>query len=700
MAVSRRSSRRSFLAQSAAAAVMGTLSSSAGRAGAAEPDAQAEDFGVMVRGRSFWGHALAPSTAGDGWSLYILFRDHVVRRGPWSVHEVNLQSEKVSAHYGTENEPSQLFAFPDGRIYVPVGAAFFRLNPGLKPEAQASGAQQPALAGASGYGAASKTFDQIPLPCADYWFWRPGRDGVIYLCGSAQRRAVRFDPATSTVEDYGAVGHEQGAMLARMWEYGDVTAEGEILNPLAVDASCLYVVTGQLPRALWAVDLRTRQQRLLMCVVDPDRMNLAQRGEACYAVVQRPAGREVYRLSGAGVVGADSLPAQPAQTRPVLAGVPRPDVAPGIPLAVPDYHGTGLCEGNGTATVHYRPAGGAWRSVTFDLGDFPSYLFHLGSTADGRLFVSTDDPYTIFTFDVNTRRAEILGPSPYYTHVYGFVEARGKVYFAGYTGAPLFEYDPTRRWTYQPPHPDRETPLPEDAHANPRLVARIPCMRRAYDVVLGADGRLYLPCSAEMTGPMAAGGGLGWYDPRTGQCGLIREGFAFHRGHSAATACDGRFIVVATTSWWQRKIDPESSGVPDRIVTYDVEAGKVTGDVVPTERTARGGEVVEWQRGKIVGRLSARAPCGPEAVFFVLDLAAQRVESSFRLPGTSECRLLRLPDGRLLGYHDGGLYRLDPATWRFEPIARLKVAPRDWRIVNGQVFALLDTHLVRLTNVG
>jgi len=634
-----------------------------------------DDFGVIVRGRSYWGEALAPSTAGDGWSLYILFRDHIVRRGPWSVHEVNLQTEKVTAHYGTEDEPGQLFAFPDGRIYVPVGSTFYRLNP------------------------QTKSFEELPVPCGDYWYWREGRDGAVYLCGSGQRRALRFDFATDMFEDYGTVGHAQGQILARMWEYGDVTAEGELLLPLAIDACCLYLVTGQLPRALWAMDFETREQRRLFCIVDPDKMALAQRDESCYAVVERPTGCEVYRLNFEIATRVESLPPRKAQPRPVVGGVQKPDLASGIPLAVSDYHGTGMCEADGSATVYYRPSEGDWRSVTFELGSYPSYLFRMGYTSDGLLLCSSEDPYTIFTFDPRTRQADILGPSPLYTHVYGFAEAGGKIYFAGYTGSPLFEYDRARAWNYQPPQPDKITPMPDSEHANPRLVARMPFMRRAYDVLLGADGRLYLPCSAEMTGPLAAGGGLGWYAPTTGEVGLIRDGFMFHRGHTATTACDGRYIVVATTAWWPRTIDPEFCGVPDRVVTYDVRAGKVVGDVAPASDAAGGGVVVEWQPGKIVGRLRAQGKSAPEEVFYILDLASQQVESTFRLAGKSASRLLRMPDDRLLGYHNGGIYRLDPATWTLEPAVKLDIPPRDWRIVNGQVYAILGTHLVRLKDV-
>lgn len=639
------------------------------------PAVQLDDFGTIVRGRSFWGEVLAPSTAGDGWSLYILFRDHIVKRGPWSVHEVNLQTKEVKAHYGTKGEPAQIHAFPDGRVYVPVGSALYRLNP------------------------KTGAFDEIALPAGGYWLWRPARDGAVFLCNTGDRRALRLDPKTDSLEDFGTLGHDQGGVFTRMWEYGDISDEGEILLPLAVDDRSLYLVTGQLPRAVWALDLNTKKQRMLFSVVDPDWMALAQRDEGCYALVRRPTGDEVYRLSADAAERIDCLPPRPKEPVPAVAGIPRPELPTRLAMPVNDYQGTGMCEADGTATVHYRPAGGEWSSVRFELGDYPSYLFHIGSTADGRLLCSTDDPYTIFRFDPRSRDADILAPSPYYTHAYGFADFGGKIYFAGYTGSPLFEYDPTKPWTYQPSRPGMRVPLPEDSQANPQLVARMPRMRRAYDVVVGADSRLYLPCSAEMSGPFTSGGGLGWYEPKTGQVGLVREGFEFHRGHAITAVCDGRYMVVATTAWWPRTIHPEVSRVADRVVTYDVQEERVIGDLEPVRDGAGGGSVVEWRPGRVVGRFSTARDRGHEALFFLLDVASQKVLGTYRLPGRSEAPLLCLPDGHLIGYHDGGIYKLDPAKWAFEPVCKLGTAPRDWCVVEGQVYAFLGTRLVRITNV-
>ena len=156
--------------------------------------------------------------------------------------------------------------------------------------------------------------------------------------------------------------------------------------------------------------------------------------------------------------------------------------------------------------------------------------------------------------------------------------------------------------------------------------------------------------------------------------------------------------MVPATPWWPRHVDPEKSGVPGRVVTYDVGARKIAGDLEPC-RDGTGGTLVEWRSGLIVGRFDTAHHGGPEVVFFLLDVVSQRMLDTRRVSGTSAGRLLRLPDGHLLGYHNGGIYRLDPEAWSFEPLFRLGPAPRDWRVVTGEIYAFLDTRLVRLTGV-
>ena len=348
------------------------------------PDAAIEDHGIQARGRSFWGEVLAPSTASDGWSLFILFRDHIVKRAPWSVHEVNLKTGVVTPHAGVWDEPSQIHAFSDGRVSVMRGPSCLRLN------------------------AKTQSFEKIAVPRGAYWYWRPAREGMVFLCCADDGRVARLNTETDEVLDFGLVGQGGGGLLARMWEYGDVTGEGEILTPFGVDDHAAFVVLGQLPRTLWALNLETREQRMLLCVADPDRMAILQREKGCFALVRRREGDEVYRLTAEKAEGVKRLPPRDPESAPMVAGIPRPEIPPRLAMPVGDYQGTGMCEADGTATVHYRPSGEDWKTASIDLTDYPSYLFRMGSTSDGRLLCSSEDPYTIFTFDPGSSTCEIL----------------------------------------------------------------------------------------------------------------------------------------------------------------------------------------------------------------------------------------------------------------------------------------------------
>jgi hypothetical protein len=65
------------------------------------PPLSAKALGPFVRGRNcFEAPVLGPSCADDGFSAYVLFRDHIVRRDPWTIYEVNLQTEAVTPFAG------------------------------------------------------------------------------------------------------------------------------------------------------------------------------------------------------------------------------------------------------------------------------------------------------------------------------------------------------------------------------------------------------------------------------------------------------------------------------------------------------------------------------------------------------------------------------------------------------------------------
>ena len=64
-----------------------------------------EHLGQPVRGRNFFtgfpgksGAVIGPSCSGEGFSAYGLYRDHIVKRDPWTIFQVDLQTQIEQRH--------------------------------------------------------------------------------------------------------------------------------------------------------------------------------------------------------------------------------------------------------------------------------------------------------------------------------------------------------------------------------------------------------------------------------------------------------------------------------------------------------------------------------------------------------------------------------------------------------------------------
>jgi len=220
-------------------------------------------------------------------------------------------------------------------------------------------------------------------------------------------------------------------------------------------------------------------------------------------------------------------------------------------------------------------------------------------------------------------------------HVYAFQEAIGKVYFVGYAGAPVYEWDPQRPWT-QSPSPIDTPPDPASPDANPRLVVSFDRQRRTYAIVAAADRRLYVPCSA--TVESIPGGLLGWVDPVTGESAGMRQGFENHRGADAALAGGGRYVATCTCRWPQSNL-----AEPDmKIVTYDTQARKITGQCHPVPGCSDPGVIVGWRGTQVVGKVlegltdrSHELPLRENVTttFYRCDVETQECEIGLRIAG-------------------------------------------------------------------
>ena len=640
------------------------------------PLLSAESLGPFVRGRNcFSAPVLGPSCAGDGVSAYMLFTDHIVRRDPWTIFEVNLQTQAVTPHVGQMCDCWFLKLMPDGCLYV------FPEDTEAEPR--------------NGYVARVNTSTgqlEIFGPSPDAWnychSWGPDR--ALYLGGYRQRRAARFDPVTGQFLDYGVQGPE--------------VVEG--IYHIVSDDQYVYTTMGGNPYYLVACEKETNKQEILLELAWPQRAVLRRRRGVLYVIIdiQRYTPRLIdptdeavrcYRLDRKQLTPIDP----PAEVFRPEAEVDPVDLSGTSATLLPRV----FSQADGTATLWYRreeiePS--HWKPVKFEAGLSDSYLFRLGCFND-QIIGSSEDPYHLFTFSPTEGEKKILGPVE--LHVYGFQEALGKVYFVGYAGAPVYEWDPARPWTQHLPSPVDPTPEPASREANPRLIVNFDRQRRSYTIVAAADGRLYVPCSA--TVESTPGGLLGWVDPATGESGGIREGFENHRGADAALAGDGRYVVTCTCRWPQ-----DNLAEPDmKVVTYDTQTRQVVRQSNPVPGCSDHGVLVNWRGTQVVGKVnvgftdrSHQLPLRDNVTttLYRYNVETNTCEVGLRIAGEYSGSLLCLASGMIACHLGPKVILIDPTDWSHRAVGTFDETPRDWILLGDDLYAILGTGIVRVPGWG
>lgn len=626
-----------------------------------------ENLGSFVRGRTFYeeqgkGYALVGhSTAGDGWSAYALYKDHIVRRDPWTIYEINLQTEEVTPHHGNEMDCCFLTLMPDGCVYTfptmadvdPPKAFVARYNPRK---------------------CAMEIFGPGSPDSWNYCFhW--GADEAIYIGGWKAHHAMRFDPVTGDFTDYGPQGP-------------DVT--GGIYH-IAADDQYLYSTLGGMPYLLNSFHFETGEQEVIKTWDLPQRAVLVRRAQGIYVIVDvqpesllytHPTDEivQVYHLENKELTPVNELPPEDDFLATYQTRVPKPRILKTSPV----------CRGDGTATLWYQRPGEEWNSVTWQAGDSPSYMFRLG-TYQNKIIGASEDPYNLFSYDPETGKKLLIGGT--LLHTYAFQEFGEKVYFVGYAGGPVYEWDPRRPWTQQPPNPLMEPPAQDSAEANPRRVTVYELQRRSYAIVLAADNRLYIPCGAYIES--IPGGLLGWYDPVSGEAGGIREEFEHAKGMDAETALGGRYVVVATVPW----PEPTPEFKEADLVIYDTESKEVTGRVVPKPGCMDFSTLIEWKPGMILGRFTENETSPEEAMttFYLMDVEAQNCQPVLQLPGVPQNRMIRLRNGMIGCLFDERMTLIDPAAGRADVVGQFDMPPRDWMLLHDDLYAILGQEIHRFT---
>ena len=355
--------------------------------------------------------------------------------------------------------------------------------------------------------------------------------GGTYISDGADgwRRCVAygFNPNTGEVRNYGPVGPRiNGPAYA---------------YTLGCDDQYIYIACGQIPWTLLAIEIKTGKESVLAEAPEggyPLRMAITSHYGGAEAFVQKgdDAPKEYFWLHhGKAIPKTDNTPPWGDLKRPAPAAVPPPEL----------YLDDTYPNENGEAFLWWRPQGEQeWRKVTLTgIEKHVLSLHRLITLPDGRIFGVTAGYQGRFLFDPKTNKVTTLGDGA--RSIYALAVLGGKIYISGYSSAPIYEFDPDKPWTLQKSGPPGTETIPEtDLRSNPRRVHQDDSdvfkktrVKKMLSAAVAADGKVYFGGEGQRD---YDGGGLAWYDPKTGDIGGLWKPFAGYSIGWVTTACDGR----------------------------------------------------------------------------------------------------------------------------------------------------------------
>lgn len=321
-------------------------------------------------------------------------------------------------------------------------------------------------------------------------------------------------------------------------------------------------------------------------------------------------------------------------------------VAPSPPPLIEES--SGKPDPQGRVELRHRVDGQAeWRTIRYEVPMFPGIVRLLTEINDHVLF-ATDEGYGQHVFyDMASRHLVRVGGtiSPYSSGLY-----RDRLYVSGYPGSQMIEYDLARSLGLreEPPNPRRLGVPPSDTHTP------------LGGTVGGADGRIYN--AGTTLGRRRIGGGVGWYDPATGELG----GFPLkeHRIFWMTSAAEGRYLVLSSKA---------AGG--GKLFVWDTQTHEFRHEAPPPPGATRPGPVVEALKGLVLGH-TVDAEGTP--VLYGFDPSSGRVLWTRPVPSppiTAFSRVRRHaysfrrgPAGHIWTFFDRVLVRIDPRNAHIEPV--------------------------------
>jgi hypothetical protein len=339
------------------------------------------------------------------------------------------------------------------------------------------------------------------------------------------------------------------------------------------------------------------------------------------------------------------------------------------------------------AATNTKPEELGWKSIRLEGAQtYPHRINPLSVLPDGRLYGTGDDYVGTFIFDPKTDQTTYCGPrtglAPYTTIVFG-----GKLYSSGYAGGPLFVYDPTQPWTLgKGGPPTQPAPGEGSAASNPRRAGEFRTTRVAimHSSAPGADGKIYFGGFGERN---YTGGGLGWYDPKTGKLDGFWKPLSGYMVHWIAPVLGGRLIVISTST----AADEQNNSRPTdeaKLFVYDVNEQKIVREIVPMAKARATGLIIEASPGRLLGLTVDTTDPKRPGTGLLYGVDAVTGEVLFRKilpwrvsvddywphwvdPSYEYLSLTRGPDGFIWTYLKDVLVRIDPQDARIQVVGKV-----------------------------
>jgi len=506
-------------------------------------------------------------------------------------------------------------------------------------------------------------------------------DGLIYGTGNYRKPrkagAYCYDWKTNkVVRDYGPVGPAHDPHSA--WGYW-----------IGVCDTHIYIASGKIPWYLVAIDIKSGEEKLLFETRPGGNISIRRmNGGARVSVKADPDAKyEYYWLyHGEAIPKKNNTPPWTPFKSPRDKIPPKPEI----------YRGQVDPTAEGKAFIWYRtpedkakapkeppkdarPEDLGWKRIELDgVETYPLPIHRLARLPYGRLFGTAQAYIGRFLFDPNTGRGELLGQGG--PSIYALAASGDKLYWSGYAGGPVDEFDPSRPWTLLKGGPPGQAPPKNtDPASNPRRVVgslfNETRVKKMFSAALGADGRIYFGGAGIRD---YAGGSFAWYDPKTGEKGGMWRPFSGYRIYWLTPALEGR-CIVASTKTASDELDNYKRPGSARLFVYDTGQRKIVREIVPVAGAHKAGPVVEVAPGRLMG-ITEDPEVKNGGVLYGVDVNRGEVLFAKKLPdtlrfawshGITQWDYQKGPRGFVWTTLGNVLVRINPQDARVEVIGRL-----------------------------